>query len=244
MRTPRNECLSSDIDGKAAGPERTCILTRVARPKDALIRLVLGPDGSLHPDVRAKAPGRGAYLGVGKTGLDEAIANGKLKGALSRAFKQAVDVPADLSERIADALRDDCLNRLGLEARGGTLINGSERIEAAARAGKVHLLLHACDAGEDGNKRLDQAWRVGGGPSTKLATGPRGLAFPEDRTTLSKALGRENAVHVALTDRAAAARVLAAISRWQAFIDGFAGLDGGNAGAPALTDEPKTKGIK
>ena len=32
-------------------------------------------------------------------------------------------------------------------------------------AGKVHLLIHAADAGEDGRKRLDQAWRVGGGRS-------------------------------------------------------------------------------
>ena len=55
------------------------------------------------------------------------------------------------------------LDRLGLEARGGTLINGSEKVETAARQGKVHLLIHAADAGEDGNRKLDQAWRVGGG---------------------------------------------------------------------------------
>ena len=50
-----------------------------------------------------------------------------------------------------------------MEARSGNLINGSDRVETAARTGKVHLLIHAADAGEDGRKKLDQAWRVGGG---------------------------------------------------------------------------------
>ena len=39
-----------------------------------------------------------------------------------------------------------------MEARSGNLINGSDRIEAAARAGKVALLIHAADAGEDGRR--------------------------------------------------------------------------------------------
>jgi hypothetical protein len=46
---------------------------------------------------------------------------------------------------------------------------------------------------------------------------------------LSMALGRENVVHIALTDRAAAARVLHALSRWRAFIDPRAGLEDGSA---------------
>src|SRR5439155_4918583 len=41
----------------SAEPERTCVLTRTARPREALIRLALSPDGEILPDVRAKAPG-------------------------------------------------------------------------------------------------------------------------------------------------------------------------------------------
>ena len=40
-----------------------------------------------------------------------------------------------------------------MEARAGNLINGSDRVETAARSGKVHLLIHAADAGEDGRTR-------------------------------------------------------------------------------------------
>jgi predicted RNA-binding protein YlxR (DUF448 family) len=208
-----------------------------------LIRLALGPDGEVAPDVRARAPGRGAWIGVGRAELDQANAKGKLKGALSRAFKTGgIVVPADLGERIEQALRQATLDRLGMEARSGNLINGSDKVEIAARQGKVHLLIHAADAGEDGNRRLDQAWRVGGPDDVVANNGGQGLLFPEERTILSMALGRENVVHIALTDRAAAARVLHALSRWRAFIDPRAGLEGGDpASGPGSADADLTK---
>jgi predicted RNA-binding protein YlxR (DUF448 family) len=224
MRDPQNDPLETQVS------ERTCILSRRAAPREELIRLALGPDGRVAPDVRARAPGRGAWIGVGRKALDEANAKGKLKGALARAFKTGdIEVPADLGERIETTLKAQALDRLGLEARGGTLVTGAERVETAARQGKVRMLIHAADAGEDGRKRLDQAWRVGGG-------GPQGLVFPEGRTILSMALGRENVVHIALTDAAAARRVTHAIDRWQAFIDPDAGLDGGHSAGPGAVD--------
>ena len=226
MRNPRNDPLDAHV------PERTCILSRRTAPKEELIRLALSPDDEVAPDVRARAPGRGAWIGVGRAELSAANTKGKLKAALQRAFKtNDVTVPNDLAERVAAALRQAALDRLGMEARAGNLINGADRVETAARAGNVHLLIHAADAGEDGRRRLDQAWRVGG-------RGPHGLVFPEGRTILSMALGRENVVHAALTDPAAARRVSHAIDRWLAFIDPDAGLEGGSAAAgPGTADD-------
>src|SRR5687768_14760078 len=223
MRSPQNDPLEAHI------PERTCILSRRTAPKEELIRLALSPDGEVAPDVRARAPGRGAWIGVSRAELEEANAKGKLRGALKRAFKaDDVRVPSDLGERIERALRQATLDRLGMEARSGNLINGSDRVETAARNGNVHLLIHASDAGEDGRKKLDQAWRVGSELETVANSSGQGLLFPEERTILSLALGRENVVHIALTDRAAAARVLHALTRWRAFIDPRAGLEGGD----------------
>ena len=223
MRTRSNDPLDAHV------PERTCILTRRTASREELTRLALGPDGTVAPDVRARAPGRGAWIGVSRSELDEANAKGRLKGALSRAFKTGdVKVPADLGERVEAALRQATLDRLGMEARSGNLINGSDKVEVAARQGNVQLLIHAADAGEDGRRKLDQAWRVGGPEEVVNNNGGQGLLFPEDRTILSMALGRENVVHIALTDRAAAARVQHALSRWRAFIDPRAGLEGGD----------------
>ena len=222
MRNPQNDTLGLAEREKHV-PERTCVLTRRKGTKDELIRLALSPDGDVAPDVRARAPGRGAWIDVARDELDAANAKGKLKSALQRAFKtNDLRVPEDLGERIEHALRQTALDRLGMEARSGKLINGSDRIETAARSGKVHMLIHAADAGEDGCKRLDQAWRVGGGDQA-------GLVFPEGRTILSLALGRENVVHIALTDPAAASRVSHALARWRAFTGPDRGLEGGQS---------------
>lgn len=95
------------------------------------------------------------------------------------------------------------------------MVTGGERIDAAARSGKVALLLHAADAGEDGNRKLDQALRVG---SDAEGTDLKGLVIAAPRTILSSALGRENVVHVAVTDPGAAKRVGDMLSRWHRFI--------------------------
>ena len=234
MRNPRNDELAL-AEPEAHVPERTCILTRRKGKREELIRLALGPDAIVAPDVRAKAPGRGAWIGVSRAELDDAIGKGKLRGALQRAFKtNDVAVPADLGERTELALRKATLDRLGMEARAGNLINGFDRIETAARSGKVKLLIHASDAGEDGRKSLDQAWRVGGGEA-------QGLIFPEARTILSMALGRENVVHAALTDPAAASRVSHALARWRAFTGPDRGLEGGEAALRTGSAEDLTK---
>ena len=199
MRTPTNERLSSDIDegvaarGKPA-PERRCVLSGETAPRDTLVRLAISPDGDVLPDPLARAPGRGAWLGVARAELEAAIAKGRLKGALARAFKGApLTIPDDLPQRIEDALVRVLLDRLGLEMRAGHLILGSDRIAEQARMGRVALLLHASDAREDGKRKLDQAWRVG---RDAEGSGEQGTTLPLDRAALSVALGRENVVHM------------------------------------------------
>ena len=175
------------------------------------MRLAVSPAGLVLPDAQEKAPGRGAWIGSSRAGLEEALASGKLKGALSRAFKTGdLDLPDALPQMVEDALTRVFLDRLGLEMRVGALILGTQRIAEAARGGAVALLLHASDASEDGRKKLDQAWRVG---REAEGSGERGLELPLDRNALSVALGRDNVVHLALADDAAAARVLKPLTR-------------------------------
>lgn len=204
-------------NGDEGANPRSCILTRDAAPREALVRLALSPDGEVLPDIRAKAPGRGAWIGVDRAALTAAQAKGKLRGALARAFKTSdLRIPDDLPDLIAAQLQRAALDRLGLEAKAGHLVIGAERIETAARAGRLRLLLHASDAGADGAAKLAQAWRVG---SDREASGLKGLELPVDRTILSVALGRENVVHAGIIDGAAARRVSQALSRWLAFIE-------------------------
>lgn len=180
-----------------------------------LIRLALGPDGSVAPDIFAKAPGRGAWIGVNAEELTKAQAKGKLAGLLRRAFKtDKIELIDDLSGRIERGLEKAFLDRLGLEARAGHLILGAEKIDGASRSGQVKLLLHASDASADGSGKRDQAWRVG---EDQEGSGKGGVKLPVDRDAISAALGRQNAVHVALIDQKAADRVMHHLGRWLNF---------------------------
>ena len=224
LAPPRNTSVTPDLtrgdeDGGEAGsdtPVRSCILTRDRNSRAGLVRLALSPDGEIFPDVRAKAPGRGAWIGVTRAELEAAYARNRLRGALSRAFKTGeFTLAPDLPALVAAALERNALDRLGLEARSGTLLTGTDKIETAARQGQLHALFHAADAGEDGMRKLAQAWRVG---SDREGSELKGLVLPVARPTLSLALGRENVVHIALTDRAAGKRVSEALDRWLHFI--------------------------
>lgn len=219
MRTPPNERLTSDIAEPAlpetAGSERRCILSGESAPREGLVRLAISPDGLVLPDAGAKAPGRGAWIGVERSALETALAEGHLRKAMMRAFKgAALTIPADLPERIEAALVRHLCDRLGLELRSGNIVMGSARIEEQARSGRIAILLHASDSSEDGRRKLDQAWRVG---SDAEGSGLRGQVLPLDRTALSVALGRDNVVHLGVAghpgDMRAATRVLQAVSR-------------------------------
>ena len=214
MRTPPNEQVSSDIPVDPA--ERTCVLSGEKAARDALIRLAISPEGQVFPDALAKAPGRGAWLGVSRGDLEIALAKGKFSGAMKRAFKGVpISVSDDLPAMIEAALSRTVTDRLGLELRTGKLLMGSDRIADNARAGKVAWLAHAADASEDGSRKLDQAWRVG---EQAEGSGRAGVRLPLDRAALSVALGRDNVVHLALTDAAAAARLAVPLGRLLRFL--------------------------
>ena len=209
MRILPNEPLGAGIaetaGARASGPERRCVLSGEHGARDALLRLAISPDGLVLPDVQAKAPGRGAWIGVARGELEQAIAKGCLKAALARAFKGApLIIPDDLAERAEQALRRSLLERLGLEMRSGRLILGADRIAEQARMGRVAWLAHASDTSKDGARKIDQAWRVG---LDAEGSGKCGIRLPLDRAVLSVALGRDNVVHLALADRASAERV-------------------------------------
>jgi predicted RNA-binding protein YlxR (DUF448 family) len=228
MRNPRNEPLglpdTVGAAGSGVGPERRCILSGRNAARDDLVRLAISPGGEVLPDALARAPGRGAWVGVSRAGLDAALANGKLKAALSRAFKGAkLTIPADLPALIENALRKAFLDRLGLEMRAGRLILGSDRITNEARTGGIAALYHAADASEDGSRKLDQAWRVG---REQEGSGLAGVRLPLDRAAQSVALGRDNVVHLALTDKASAERVGAPLKRLLTFLGAAEAADG------------------
>lgn len=167
---------------RRAVPERRCIVTRASAPKEGMIRFVRSPDGVLTPDLAEVLPGRGLWLTARRDIVETAVA----KRQFGRALKAAVDVPANLADRIEALLVVRCVDLLGLLNRAGQLSVGAMRAREWVRAGKAALLLTAADS--DGRDGAD----------LKQAARDIDVADVLRSEELGRAIGRERIVHMAV----------------------------------------------
>ena len=177
------------------GPERTCIVTRTKGGKDALIRFVLGPDKTVVPDIRAKLPGRGAWVLADRSALDLAIK----RKAFARAFKAEVTFPADLPAMVDRLLEADALQALSFANKAGLVTSGSMKVEKALAEKPVVGLVHATEAADDGVRKIAAAARRRFGDEADRL--PRVEIFATEQLDL--ALGRTHVIHAGLAAGAA-----------------------------------------
>jgi predicted RNA-binding protein YlxR (DUF448 family) len=184
-------------------------------PRPGLVRLALGPDGQVVPDLSGKLPGRGGWISADRALFDSVTARKRLHGALARAFKtSALRLPDDLAGMIESGLSHRLLQRLGLENRSGNLIFGADRVREQLAKGRVLMLLHALDARPDGADRLDGMARAVG---ESLEADIPHQRLPFGREALSAALGRDNPVHIGVIDSGAVTRIAADMARLGGF---------------------------
>lgn len=182
-------------------PERTCIITREVRPKEALIRFVVSPEGKLVADLTGKLPGRGMYVGCSKLLVAEAIA----KRAFSKAAGAQVHIPDGFLNSLEQLMARRVGEALSMARKAGQVITGFEKVEDACKSGKTEALIHAEDAGADGLKKLG------------FYAGPVFANLP--RELISQVVGRENAVHVAITHGPAAQFFITEARRFALFLE-------------------------
>ena len=171
-------------------PERSCIVTREARSPEALIRFVVGPDGTVVPDLKRRLPGRGAWV----TANAETVRQAVKRRLFSRAFKAKVKVPPAIAEDIDAAMRQDLRQALSLANTAGAVTSGFAKVEAAIVDGKVAALIHAAEAAEDGRRKLAGALRKRLGDAISAVPVIDEITGPE----LDLALGRPNVIHAAV----------------------------------------------
>ncbi len=208
-----------DGDHRANDAVRRCALSRARRPKDELIRFVLGPDGAVVPDLKEKLPGRGMWL----TAAQDVVADAAKRNVFSRALKAAAKAPEDLPAQVDRLLAEAALSALSLANKAGEAVFGNAKVEEAIAKGRVLALVHAREAAEDGCRKLDGKARGARDGSPIPAIG----AFGVDE--LSLASGRPNVIHAALIQGGAARKFLAAASRLARYRKGraaFATLSG------------------
>ena len=144
-RTRRPSVVDSiDMSRSRSTPQRTCAACRTERDQSALIRLVVDPNGSVHVDVRAKLPGRGAYVCPQRSCVELLS---ERSAVLQRAFRQQVDV-SDLAARVDQAAARRVIDALSLVARAGGVVGGAAQLERLAQRENLAALVFASDAAE------------------------------------------------------------------------------------------------
>ncbi|MDH3593482.1 MAG: DUF448 domain-containing protein, partial [Rhodospirillales bacterium] len=75
-----------------------------------LLRFVIAPDGGVVLDLAGKLPGRGLWCLPRRDMIDRACG----RNLFARAAKASVSVPGDFAEQVVRALRQRCLDLIGL----------------------------------------------------------------------------------------------------------------------------------
>lgn len=186
--------------------ERKCIVTGEVRDEAHLIRFVVSPDGDVVPDVAAKLPGRGMWVGADRVTLERAIAKNHFAKAAKANVKVSADLPALVEKQIAQRM----LNDLGLAKRAGALILGFDNVARALEsAAPPPVLVEAADGSNDGKRKLYAAAHARGAKPAVVEC--------LTKAELSVALGKENVIHAALKAGALAERLIFEAGRLSGF---------------------------
>jgi len=117
-------------------------------------------------------------------------------------------VPGDFAEQVVRALRQRCLDLIGLARRGGLVTAGYERVKSRLAAGRAAALVQAVDAAPGGRRKLSNlaGLAVPGLPVVEVFTAGE----------LGRVLGRDAAVHVVLAPGALTDRFISEVARLSA----------------------------
>jgi len=189
----------------AEGSERTCVVTRQARPPEDLIRFVVGPGDVLVPDIRRKLPGRGVWASLSAAAVGEAVK----RRAFERSLKTKVAVPAGLVAEVDMLLARDAIQALAMANKAGLVSTGFGKVEALAESGRAAAVIAASDGADDGKRKIGQALRRA--PASKNIPVVAIFATAE----LELALGRAHVIHAALAPGPATEGFLA---RWRRLV--------------------------
>ena len=173
--------------------ERKCLVSGELRPRETLIRFVVGPDHSVVPDLAQKLPGKGLWVTADRASIETAAK----KNLFAKAAKTSVVVTHDLADQVASLLRRRILDLLGLAKSAGIATLGEPQVESALRAGKLALFLIADDAKQSLDNRSNT-------PECRIFT----------RTELGAAFGYAQSVYVGLKPHALTNRISQAIGLW------------------------------
>lgn len=190
--------------------ERKCILSGELKPKENLIRFVRDPDGNIMPDIKGNLPGRGVWVSANYRDVKAAAE----KDLFSKAYKSRLRGQENLAELTKELLFKSALSWLSMANKSGNLVCGRTRVEKAINKHKAAMLLEAVDGAEDGKKKIRSLKKA---LESETGIGCE-LVSLFSVAQMSAALGRENVVHAAITNRHMASSFAGVLSKLKNYI--------------------------
>lgn len=173
--------------------DRMCIVSRVVKSEDDLIRFALSPEGVVVPDLKRKLPGRGVWVSLNRKTLNDAIK----RHLFAKGFAAEAKAGPELADVVGVMLRKDALSALSLTRKAGLGLSGFMKVEEALTKGNVRMLFHASDGSVDGRQKLDR----------KCASNV--VIFDHFRADeLNMAYGGSNVIHAAVANGGMAEKLL------------------------------------
>jgi predicted RNA-binding protein YlxR (DUF448 family) len=190
----------ADHNRDSTSPLRLCAVSRVQRPVEGLIRFVLGPDGTIVPDLARRLPGRGVWVEARRESVTTAVR----RKVFARSLQQPVVVPDDLPDQIERLMTRRLAEAVSIANKAGLLVAGFARVEELIVQGRAAVLIHAADGAPDGAAKLAAKFKALLGPERAREATVTELTGPQ----LDLAIGRSNVVHAAASGGGAAQRIL------------------------------------
>jgi predicted RNA-binding protein YlxR (DUF448 family) len=202
-------------EGRDGGPLRLCAVSRSQRSADDLIRFVLGPDGSIVPDLARRLPGRGVWVEARRQQVETAVR----RRVFARSLRQPVVVAEDLPDQVERLMVRRLAEAVSLAKKAGLLVVGFAKVDELVARERAVLLIHAADAGRDGATRLSRRFEA------LLGRERAAEAIVTDLTgqQLDLAIGRSNVVHAAASGGGASRRILQEAARLRRYRSGDRG---------------------
>ena len=183
---------------------KTCFVTKEEAPRTEMLRFVATPDRQIVFDVAEKLPGRGFWLKADENILKQAIE----KRLFYKAAKGTVQIPEDLQSQVENALKDRCLNLLGLCRKAGLLTFGYEAVKKEITKGTVVAVFEASDASKREQQKLFKE------------NDPFSMWQILSRSELGTVAGQDEVVHVALLNGSLSDRAVQMAQKISLYFDG------------------------
>jgi uncharacterized protein len=195
-----------------AATVRLCAVSRTQRPVEDLVRFVLGPDGTIVPDLARRLPGRGVWVEARRQALAEAVR----RKVFARSLQQPVTVPGELPDQVAQLMARRLAEAISLANKAGQLVAGFAKVEEMIAAERAVVLIQAADGSAGGVAKLARKFEALLGP--ERAAEATVAELPGEQLDL--AIGRSNVVHAAASGGGAAQRILEEARRLRRYRSG------------------------